>query len=133
VKQEPEEFSWADLVREGRVTWDGVRNYAARNHLSTMQMGDKVLFYHSVTGKAVMGIAQVAQEAFPDPTDETGKWVSVVLTPVVALHRPVPLSEIKAEASLQNIAIIRQSRLSVMPLTPEAFEQILRMGGMEVE
>lgn len=128
VKQEPDEFSWDDLVRTGRVTWDGVRNYAARNHLSAMQVGDRVLFYHSVTGKCVMGIAEVLEAAFPDPTDDTGKWVSVVLKPLQALNRPVSLSEIKTSPELQNLALIRQSRLSVMPVQLIEFQHILTMG-----
>jgi len=129
IKQEPEEFSWADLEREGKVVWDGVRNYQARNNLKAMELDDFALFYHSVTGKQVMGIAQVSQTAFPDPTSpEDDRWVSVIFKPYKALNKPVELQRIKSTETLSKIALIKQSRLSVMPLTQEEFEIIVEMG-----
>ena len=113
VKQEPEDYSWDDFVRDGRTVWTGVRNYAARNNLKGMRTGDSVLFYHSGESKSVVGLAGVARAAFPDPTavEEEG-WVAVELTPVEALPKPVTLAQIKAEISLQDIGLVRQSRLS---------------------
>ena len=134
VKQEPDEFSWADLEREGHVVWDGVRNYQARNNLRAMQCGDRVLFYHSVTEKRVMGCCRVAREAFPDPTApeaERDRWSSVELVPEAAFPQPVPLAQIKAEPALADLPLIRQSRLSVMPLTGEQFDALCRLGGWQ--
>lgn len=128
VKTEPETYSWADLVREGRTIWDGVRNYQARNNLMQMKQGDKVLFYHSVSEKAVVGLAQVDREAYPDPTTDDKRWVVVELVPVRDFRDPVTLNQIKQDARLQDIALLRQSRLSVMPLTPEEFDVILGLG-----
>ena len=117
-------------MRQGRAVWDGVRNYQARNNLNAMQMGDHVLFYHSVTNPAVVGLATVVREAYPDPTvaDLPNRWVVVELEPVLALEKPVPLAAIKAESMLANMPLIKQSRLSVMPIRPDEFELILRMG-----
>jgi predicted RNA-binding protein with PUA-like domain len=128
VKQEPSAFSWADFTRDGKAIWDGVRNYQARNNLAAMGKGEFVLFYHSVEGKEVMGIAKVARTAFPDPTDE--KWVAVELKPVAPLKTPVKLEAIKAEPKLAGIALLRQSRLSVMPLAEDEFMTLVRMGGL---
>lgn len=122
VKQEPEKYSFDDLMRDGKTVWDGVRNYQARNNLREMRLKDKVLFYHSVTEKAVVGIAEVSKESFADPTDE--KWLVVEIAPVEKFAGTVTLDEIKAEKSLENIALIKQSRLSVMPLTNEEFNTI---------
>lgn len=129
VKQEPEKYSFDDFLKEGKTEWTGVRNFQARMHLRAMKKGDRVLFYHSVSEKAVVGIAEVSAEAFPDSTDETGKWVAVEIKPVEKFARAVALDEIKAHKNLQNIALIKQSRLSVMPLTREEFETILKMSG----
>lgn len=128
VKQEPEDYSWDDFVRDGRTAWTGVRNYAARNNLKAMQSGDSVLFYHSGEAKSVVGLARVARAAFPDPTADEAGWVAVELTPVEALPKPVTLAQIKAEASLQKIGLVRQSRLSVMPLQPAEFARIRKLG-----
>jgi len=128
VKQEPEDYSWDDFVRDGRTAWTGVRNYAARNNLKAMQPGDAVLFYHSGESKSVVGLAQVAQAAFPDPTTKEEGWVAVELTPVEALAQPVTLARIKADTSLQAIALVRQSRLSVMPLKPAEFKRLRQLG-----
>ncbi len=125
IKQEPEKYSFDDLIKDKKTIWDGVRNYQARNNLQAMKRGDKVLFYHSVSEKAVVGVAKVSKENFADPTDE--KWSSVEIKPLEKFKKPVMLDEIKAEKSLKNIALIKQSRLSVMPLTREEFETILLM------
>lgn len=116
AKSEPSTYSWSDLVRDGGTRWDGVRNAQARNNLAAMKKGDEVLLYHSGDDKAVMGIARVTKAAYPDPSADDEKWLCVDLEPVRALPRPVPLAAIKAEPSLAGIALIRQSRLSVMPL-----------------
>jgi len=127
VKQEPEAYSWDDFVRDGRTDWTGVRNFLARKNLRAMRKGDRVLFYHSVSDKAVVGIAEVTREAFADPTATEGEWVAVELKPVKALKRPVTLAEIKAEPKLREIALLRCSRLSVQPLGKAEFEFIGRM------
>jgi predicted RNA-binding protein with PUA-like domain len=129
VKSEPEAYAWADLVRDGRTVWSGVRNYQARIHLNAMQRGDSVLFYESVTTKAVLGIAQITKPAFPDPTADEPGWVAVELKANRALARPVTLDQIKAEPSLAEIKLIRQSRLSVMSLTRAEFNRIVSLGG----
>lgn len=129
VKSEPEAYAWADLVRDGRTDWTGVRNFQARNHLKAMRAGDRVLFYESVTTKAVLGLAEVAREAFPDKTADKGEWFAVELKPVQALARPVTLDQIKAEPALKDTALLRQSRLSVMPLTAAEFKKLCKLGG----
>ncbi len=129
VKTEPTAYSWDDLVRDGSTAWTGVRNYAARLHLKSMQPGDAVLFYHSVESKSVVGLARVTKAAFPDPTDkDQAGWVAVELFPVGPLPAPVTLAQIKAEPSLKDIALIRQSRLSVMPLKAAEFAKIKKLG-----
>lgn len=128
VKSEPGAYAWADLVRDGRTAWTGVRNYQARIHLNAMRPGDQVMFYESVTTKAVLGIAGVTQAAFPDPTADEPGWVAVELAAGAPLPRPVPLAQIKADAALAKIALLRQSRLSVMPLTRGEFGRILKLG-----
>lgn len=125
VKQEPEAYSFDDLIKDGKTDWTGVRNFQARNNLRDMKKGDKVLFYHSVSEKAVVGLAEVSKEKYPDPTDE--KWIAVEVKPVDKFKKPVTLAEIKAEKSLENIALVRQARLSVIPLTAGEFETILKM------
>ena len=129
VKSEPEAYAWTDLVRDKKTAWTGVRNYAARLHLKAMQRGDEVLFYHSVEEKSVVGIARVTKTAFPDTTADEEGWVAVELAPVKALPRPVTLAEIKAEATLREIGLVRQGRLSVMPLKPAEFARLLKLGG----
>lgn len=130
VKQEPSKYSFAQLQKDGRTTWDGVRNYQARNNLQAMRRGDVVLFYHSNAGPetAVIGACKVVREAFPDPSTDDARWVAVELAPVRALKRPVTLEQIKGEAKLQQIGLIRQSRLSVMPLTETEYQTILELG-----
>lgn len=128
VKSEPETYSWADLIKDGKICWDGVRNYQARNNLQQMQPGDLVLFYHSVSEKAVVGIAKVGRAAYPDPTADDAKWVAVDLVPERDFKDAVTLEQIKKDSRLENIALLRQSRLSVMPLRPEEFEVLLSLG-----
>ncbi len=127
VKQEPSAYSWADFVKDGRAAWTGVRNYQARINLRAMRVGDPVLFYHSVVGKEVVGIAKVAATAYRDPTATEGDWDCVDLVPVKALARPVTLAEIKSTPAFAEIALLRQSRLSVMPLKREEYEGIVRL------
>ena len=129
VKSEPSAYAWDDLVRDGRTAWTGVRNYAARLHLNAMRVGDEVLFYHSVEAKSVVGLARVSKTAFPDTTADEEGWVAVELVPVKAFSEPVTLAQIKADETLQQIALIRQSRLSVMPLKPAEFARIKKLGG----
>ena len=128
VKSEPVKYAWEKFVKDKKTFWDGVRNYQARNNLQAMKAGDLVLFYHSNEGMCVVGIAQVLTEAYPDPTIDDPRWVAVDLAPVEALKHPVTLEQIKADERLANIALIRQSRLSVMPLTNTEFDRILEMG-----
>ena len=125
VKSEPFVFSYDDLVRDGVTRWDGVRNYQARNNLRAMKLGDLCLFYHSNEGLAVVGIAKVSKEAYPDPTAEKGDWSVVELHPYMAVERPVTLSEIKQHPALQQIGLVRNPRLSVMPIGSDEFFTIL--------
>ncbi|HEX8279829.1 MAG TPA: EVE domain-containing protein [Chthoniobacterales bacterium] len=129
VKQEPSAYSWNDFVRDGRTAWSGVRNFTARNNLRAMEKGDRVLFYHSVTDKAVFGIAEVARTAYGDPTASEGDWSAVDLVPKNALAEPITLEAIKKNPRLKEMALLRLSRLSVQPVTPEQFAEIVRMGG----
>ncbi|MES2828791.1 MAG: EVE domain-containing protein [Bacteroidota bacterium] len=128
VKSEPFKYSWEKFNKDGRTFWDGVRNYQARNNLREMQEGDLVLFYHSNEGKNVVGIAKVVREAYQDPTTDDTNWVVVDLSPVEALKNPVSLEQIKAEGTLKDISLVRQGRLSVMPLRASEFDKILEMG-----
>jgi predicted RNA-binding protein with PUA-like domain len=132
VKQEPKEYPWRELVREGGCSWEGVRNYQARNQLRSMRAGDLVLYYHSVQGKEVVGIAKVKREAYPDPTAERGDWSAVDLIPVKTIAKPVSLADIKADPVLFRMPLIRQSRLSVMPVTAEQFRRVLELGETNV-
>lgn len=128
VKQEPLDYSWADFAREGRTAWTGVRNFQARNHLRAMKAGDLVAYYHSGEGKEVVGLAKVARENYPDPTATEGDWCCVDLVPVRELVVPVPLPAIKADAVLKEMALVKQSRLSVVPVTPGQFKRLLELG-----
>jgi predicted RNA-binding protein with PUA-like domain len=130
VKSEPSAYSWADLIREKQTAWTGVRNFQARNNLRAMKNGDLVLFYQSVTDPSVRGITKVVKEAYPDPTAKEGDWSCVDLAAVKPLPSPVTLQEIKGEKSLAEISLIKQSRLSVMPIAPGEYERILGMGGI---
>jgi predicted RNA-binding protein with PUA-like domain len=128
VKQEPEKYPWVQFVRDKGTYWDGVRNYQARNNLRAMKKDDVVMYYHSVSEKAVVGMARVTREAYPDPTAKEGDWSVVNLKPVKAMVEPVTLEKIKADAKLSGIALIKQSRLSVMPLRRSEFQRILQLG-----
>lgn len=128
VKSEPFKYSWEQFNKDGRTFWDGVRNYQARNNLKAMKEGDLVLFYHSNEGKHVVGVAKVVKEFYQDPTTADPNWVVVDLAPVEALKNPVSLVQIKAEESLKDISLVRQGRLSVMPLKATEFDKILEMG-----
>jgi predicted RNA-binding protein with PUA-like domain len=129
VKSEPEAYAWSDLVRDGRTAWTGVRNYQARINLNAMKRGDRVLFYESVTTKAALGIAEVTKTAFPDTTADAEGWVAVELKAVAPFAQPVTLAALKAKAGLAKMALLRQSRLSVTPLTTREYETIVKMGG----
>ena len=128
VKQEPSDYSWSDFVADRGTSWTGVRNFAARNNLRRMAKGDEVLFYYSGEQKAVVGLAKVTRTAYRDATAKEADWSAVDLAPVRPLPQPVTLAEIKAKPELKNIALVRQSRLSVMPLGAKEFEFIVRMG-----
>jgi len=128
VKQEPSAYSWSDFVADGQTSWTGVRNFTARNNLRAMQKGDVVLYYHSVTDKAVVGLAEVSRTAYPDPTAKEGDWSAVDLVANKPLGRAVPLDEIKKNSRLKEMSLLRLSRLSVQPVTAEEFKEILRLG-----
>ncbi len=131
VKQEPEAYAWADLVRDGGTAWTGVRSFAARIHLRAMRPGDRVLFYHSVSEKRIVGLARITRAAYADPTATEGDWSAVDLAPVRPLRQPVSLATIKADPTLADLPLLRQSRLSVMPLTRAQFERLLALGKTE--
>jgi len=128
VKSEPFKYSWEQFLKDKRTFWDGVRNYQARNNLRAMKKDDAVLFYHSNEGLAVVGVAKVVKEAYQDPTTDNPQWVVVDIAPVETLKNPITLSDMKQEKQLQNIGLIRQSQLSVMPLAKEEFEVIVAKG-----
>ncbi|NUQ80557.1 MAG: EVE domain-containing protein [Bacteroidetes bacterium] len=129
VKSEPDVYSWDRLVREGETVWDGVRNYQARNNLRDMRKGDQVLFYHSNNGMEVVGIAVVSKESFPDPGSDNPAWLAVCLKPWQALKKPLALTLMKQTPELSQLGLIRQGRLSVMPVSPEEFNLICSLGG----
>lgn len=129
LKSEPDAYSWDDLARDGEGVWDGVRNFMARNNLRAMRKGDLALFYHSVRGKEVVGICQIAEEHFPDPTADDGDWSAVRVAPVRKLPVPVTLAMIKDEPALRDIAMLKYNRLSVVPLTEAEYARIVEMGG----
>lgn len=125
LKSEPDVYSFEQLARDGETVWDGVRNNAARLNLRAMRVGDEAFFYHSNLGREVVGICRVIREAFPDPTDQSGQWVAVKVAPVRQLARPVTLAAIKAEQALAGFQLVRQSRLSVVPVTEEEWRRVL--------
>ena len=128
MKTEPGTWSWEDQVRDGTAEWDGVRNYQASNNMKAMRVGDRVFFYHSVNEKRIVGIAEVVREYYPDPSDASGRFGMVDVKALMPMKKPVSLADIKAEPKLQDLALIRQSRLSVMPIDDEAWALICRMG-----
>lgn len=129
VKSEPFKYSFDDLIRDKTTYWDGVRNFQARNNLRAMKTGDHALFYHSNEGKEIVGIAQVVKTAYPDPTAKDGDWSVVDVKPVKKLSKPVTLNKIKETPKLKNIALIKQSRLSVMPISKLEYNTILKISG----
>jgi predicted RNA-binding protein with PUA-like domain len=129
VKSEPEAFSWDQQVANKVEPWTGVRNHMAKNNLKAMRKGDLAFFYHSNVGKEIVGVVKVVREAYPDPTAETGDWVCVDMQAVAPMPKPVTLAEIKADPSLAEIALVRQSRLSVMAISEPHWDQLCRMGG----
>ena len=132
VKSEPDTFSFQQLLDDGSTRWDGVRNYQARNNLRAMKAGDLCLFYHSNIGLEVVGIAKVAKEHYPDPTAEKGDWSAVDLVPVKPFARPVPLAEIKNHPDLQQLLLVRNGRLSVMPVSFDEFSVLLQLGSTQL-
>ena len=128
VKSEPAAYAWAQFVKDKSAAWTGVRNFQARNNLRAMKRGDQVLFYHSVTDKQVVGIARVVREAYADATATEGDWACVDLAPVRSLPRPVKLETIKTDAVLRELPLVKQSRLSVTPVTKAQFERVLQLG-----
>ena len=133
AKSEPEAYAWSQLVKDGRTAWTGVRNFQARNNLRAMKKGDPVFFYHSVSEKQIVGIAKVVNEFYPDATAEEGDWSCVDLAPVKALAKPVTLETIKTDKILQDMPLVKQSRLSVTPLTKAQFERLLSLAGTKME
>jgi predicted RNA-binding protein with PUA-like domain len=133
AKSEPEAYAWSQLVKDGRTAWTGVRNFQARNNLRAMKKGDPVFFYHSVSEKQIVGIAKVVKEFYPDATAEEGDWSCVDLAPVKALAKPVTLETIKTDKILQDMPLVKQSRLSVTPLTKAQFERLLTLSGTKME
>ena len=131
VKSEPSKYSWDKFVEDKRTYWDGVRNYTARNNLKAMKKGDEVFFYHSQEGLEIVGIANVAKEAYPDPTTDDTNWVVVDLKPMKKMKKPVTLATIKADKRLEGISLVKQGRLSVCPITDEEWDIILELGEMK--
>ncbi len=129
IKSEPFKYSWEQFEKDGKTFWDGVRNYAARNNLRDMKKGEKVFFYHSNEGLNIVGIAEVLNEAYPDPTIDDERWLAVDFKPVKALKKPVSLADIKQTPALENMELIRLSRLSVSRVTEKEYKQILKMAG----
>ena len=130
VKSEPSVYSWEQLQKDKKTSWDGVRNYAARNNMREMKKNDQVLFYHSNEGMEIVGIAEVAKEHYQDPTTDNKNWVVVDLKPLKKLNKPVALTEIKKDPGLANMDLVRLSRLSVQKVTPEEWNIIMKSGGM---
>ena len=130
VKSEPFKYSYEQLEKDKQTFWDGVRNYAARNHLKAMKKGDQVLFYHSNEGLEIVGIAKVAKEAYQDPTTDEDAWVVVDLKPFKRIRKPVSLEQVKADKRLKNMALVRLGRLSVQPVTDDEWNVIMELGGM---
>ena len=133
VKSEPEVYGWDQLNKDKQTRWDGIRNYAARNHLKAMKKGDEVFFYHSNKGTEIVGIAAVAKEAYPDPTSDDPAWFAIDIKPLKKMVTPVSLDQIKKEKKLATMALVRIGRLSVQPVTAEEWHIIMKMGGMETK
>ena len=131
VKSEPSSYSWEQMVKDGRTFWSGVRNFQASNNLKAMAKGDRAFFYHSGDDKAVVGIVEVVKEYYPDHTDESGKFGMVDVKAVASVKTPVTLAAIKAEPKLKNLLLVKQSRLSVMPIDEPSWRLICSMGGVK--
>ena len=131
LKSEPFKYSWADMVRDGRTIWDGVRNHQAAINLRAMQLGDHAFFYHSNEGKEIVGIVEIVGESYIDPKDATGKFPAVDVAPIEALAKPVTLAAIKARPDLADLALVRQSRLSVVPVSDAHWAAIMVMAGVD--
>ena len=129
VKSEPSVYSWEQFQKDGKTSWEGVRNYAARNHLKAMKKGDEVFYYHSNEGLSIVGIAKVIKEAYQDPTTTEDAWVTIDLKPVKSLKYPVSMKQIKTEQRLKDMALLRISRLSVQPVTEEEWKVVLELSG----
>lgn len=129
IKSEPTTYSWSDLVRDKKTVWDGVRNFQARNHLRAMRKGDLALFYHSGDEKAVVGVARVEKEAYPDPSAREGDWSVVDVALEHGVATPVTLAQIKTEAAFKDMVLVKNSRLSVQPATKAEFDRIVKLGG----
>lgn len=127
LKSDPDTYGWSDLVRDGKTRWDGVRNFQARNFLRQMKMGDRAWFYHSQSEKAVVGLVEIVRAAYPDPTAKAGDWSCVDICPVKVVRAPVPLEEMRKQATLRDLSLIRQGRLSVMPVSPSEWSCIERL------
>lgn len=132
MKSEPAKYSFAQLARDGKTTWDGVRNYEARNNLRAMKVGDLALFYHSNEGRTIVGVARVTREAYPDPTAPGEDWSVVDIAPAAPMKAAVSLDAIRGEAALAEIALLKKSRISVVPVSKEHFDRILKMGKTKV-
>lgn len=130
MKSEPDCFSWDDLVSKGKAEWDGVRNHLAQSHMKAMRKGDRALFYHSNIGLEAVGIMEIVEEAAPDSTDETGRWIAVHVAPREKLLHPVTLKAMKADPALIDMVMLRQSRLSVSPVSEAEFHHIAKLGGL---
>jgi predicted RNA-binding protein with PUA-like domain len=128
MKSEPASYGWDRLVEDGGTVWDGVRNHTAKLNLQAMKAGDEAFFYHSVTGKEIVGVVEITRAGMADPRDDSGTWAAVEIKPVRKLERPVTLAEIKAEPALRDIELVRQSRLSVAEIRPAEWQRILEMG-----
>ena len=131
LKSEPFKYAWDRLVEDGRTHWDGVRNHQAANNLKAMRLGDRAFFYHSNDGLAVVGVCEIVREAYPDPSDEAGRFVMVDVAPVRPVVRPVTLQEIKQDPELSGMALVRQSRLSVCPVTGPQWRRVCELAGIE--
>ena len=130
MKSEPYEYSWSQLVADGLNSWHGVRNYQARNNLRAMQIGDRAFFYHSNEGREIVGVMEIVKTAYPDPSDETGRFDMVDVKPVMSVVTPVTLPQIKADPRLVDFALIRQSRLSVAPVRDSEWAMLCAMAGI---
>lgn len=131
IKSEPSVYPWSQMLRDKRTHWNGVRNHQAANYLRAMQLGDWAFFYHSNEGKEIVGLVEIVRAAYPDPSDESGKFVMVDVKAGSSMPQPVGLAQIKSTSELSQLPLIKQSRLSVLPVTPAQWKKICQMGGMK--